>query len=67
MANLWMQKVKESMERKGTVGSFSRSAKQAGKSTSEYADDVMSSKKSTTKMKRKANLSKVFAKYRKGG
>jgi hypothetical protein len=64
MAN-WMQAVKNKMEKKETVGSFSSAAKRAGKSTSEYANEVSSDSKSSGKMKKKANLAKVFAKFRK--
>jgi hypothetical protein len=34
----WMQSARESMERQGTVGSFTRSAKAAGESVGEYAE-----------------------------
>lgn len=33
----WMQEASEKMEEKGTKGSFTRSAKRAGKSVGEYA------------------------------
>jgi len=37
MAEKWMQKASEEMERKGTKGAFSRAAKRAGKSVAQYA------------------------------
>jgi hypothetical protein len=33
----WMQKARDAMKRKGTVGKFARKAQAAGKSTQEYA------------------------------
>jgi hypothetical protein len=37
MAEKWMQKAAERMKKKGTVGSFTRMAKRAGKGVQEYA------------------------------
>lgn len=37
MAEKWMQAAREKMEEKGTVGSFTRAAKRAGKSVGELA------------------------------
>jgi hypothetical protein len=61
----WMQAVKNKMKEKGTVGSFSGAAKRAGKSTSEFASEVSSNPKSSTLMKKRANLAMTFAKFRK--
>lgn len=44
MAEKWMQKASEEMERKGTKDSFTRSAKRAGKSVAEYAEEKKSAK-----------------------
>jgi len=62
----WMQAVRNKMEAKGTVGSFSKKAKQHNETTSEYANEVSRpGSKATTKTKKQANLAKVFAKARK--
>jgi hypothetical protein len=39
MAEKWMQKASEEMEKKGTKGSFTRSAKRAGESVGKYAEE----------------------------
>ena len=68
MASKWMQGVKNSMEAKGTTGSFSKSAKKAGMGTQEYATKVTSpGSKSSGKMKKRAALAKTFAKFRNKG
>ncbi len=35
----WMQEAAEKMKKKGTVGSFTKSAKKAGKGVHEYAEE----------------------------
>jgi hypothetical protein len=39
MGEKWMQKASERMKEKGTVGSFTRAAKKAGKSVGEFAQE----------------------------
>jgi hypothetical protein len=39
VADKFIQKANESMERRGTKGSFTRAAKSAGKSVGEYASE----------------------------
>ena len=38
----WIEGVNEEMERKGTVGAFTKQAKRAGMSTVRFAKDVLS-------------------------
>ncbi len=70
MAKKWLQKARASMERKGTVGAFTKSAKKAGKSVGAHARSVLKkgSKASTTQKKRAQfalNMQKI-ARRRKG-
>ena len=61
----WIQAARNRMEKKGTVGSFSRAAKKAGKSTSAYAADVLKEgSKASPAMKKKAAFAKAMAKIR---
>lgn len=53
MAEKWIQKAREGMEAKGTVGSFSRAAKKAGMSTMAFA---RKEKNAGGKMGKKANF-----------
>lgn len=41
----WMTKAVKRMQKKGTVGDFSEAAKRAGKSTLEYANDILAQAK----------------------
>ena len=49
----WIQKAKDKMEKKGTVGKFSAKAKKAGESTEEYAKEK---KKAGGKLGKEANF-----------
>lgn len=61
----WMQKAAARMKRKGTVGSFSRSAKKAGMSTSAYASKVLKpGSKASGLTKKRANFARNAAKAR---
>jgi hypothetical protein len=60
----WMSDESKREEKAGTKGSFSRAAKKAGMSTSAYAKKEASDPHASTKMKRKANMAKMFAKGR---
>jgi hypothetical protein len=57
MAEKWMQKVAEGIKKRGTEGSFTRSAKAAGKSVAEYAREK---KSSPGKLGRRARLALAF-------
>lgn len=60
----WIQKATKSMKRRGTVGSFSKAAKDRGMSTKEFANKVMSNKESySPAMVKKANFAKNVARY----
>jgi hypothetical protein len=59
MAEKWMQKAKDKMEAKGTVGSFTRLAKKAGKSVQEFAREK---KGAGGKLGKKANFALAAAK-----
>ena len=67
MAKKWIQKAVTKMKEKGTVGSFSKAAKKAGKSTSAYATKVLNNPKASPAMKKKANFAKNVGKSRKRG
>lgn len=59
----WMQKAAERMEQKGTVGEFTRKAKRAGMTVSQYASKVLApGSKASTKTKRQAVFAKNAAK-----
>lgn len=60
----WIQKATKSMKRRGTVGSFSKAAKDREMSTKEFANKVMSNKESySPAMVKKANFAKNVARY----
>ena len=66
MAKNWIKKATEKMKEKGTVGSFSKAAKKAGKSTSAYATQVLKKgSKASPEMKKKANFAKNVGKSKK--
>lgn len=59
MAEHWIQKAVHKMEQKGTVGSFTKAAKKAGKSTSAMESSVLKSgSHASAKMKKKAQFAK---------
>ena len=63
MAKKWIQKAKKRMEKKGTVGSFSKAAKRAGMSTSAFATKVLKKgSKYSAALKKKANFAKNVGK-----
>jgi len=59
----WIGKVVASMKKKGTIGKFSKEAEKEGESTLEHAEEIKSSPKASTKLKREAkfviNMSKL--------
>lgn len=61
-AEKWIQKATKRMKEKGTEGSFSRAAAQAGMSTSAYARKVLSDPNASPAMKKKANFARNVAK-----
>jgi len=65
----WIQPIKIKMEKKGTVGKFSREAKREGESTLEHAKEIKGSPNASTKEKREAqfaiNMSKIRHKKKK--
>lgn len=65
MAKQWIKAATDKMKQKGTVGSFSKAAKKAGKSTAAMATKVLNNPKASTAMKKKANFAKNVAKARK--
>lgn len=64
MSKGWMSDEDAREKKAGTKGSFSREAHKRGYSTSEFARKEASDPKASTKMKRKANMAKMFAKGR---
>lgn len=68
MANKWIQKATQKMKAKGTTGAFSEQAKNAGMTTKEFANKVLSNKSdySSTTEKR-AQFVKNIAGLKVGG
>jgi hypothetical protein len=62
---LWIQDAKEKMEKKGTVGKFSKAAKKEGESTLEHAEEVKNKKGSSLKEKREAQFAINMHKFSK--
>ena len=61
----WIQAARKSMEKKGTVGSFSKAADKAGMSTAAYANKVLKKgSKASATMKRKAAFAKTMQNIR---
>ena len=63
----WIGKAAASMKRRGTKGTFSKSAKQAGMSTGAYANKVLSNPKASPLQKKRANFARNAIKASKGG
>jgi hypothetical protein len=59
----WMQKVTAGIKKRGTEGSFTRSAKAAGKSVAEYAKEKAGA---GGKLGKRARLALAFRKARRG-
>jgi len=68
MANKWIQKATKKMKKKGTVGAFSQQAKNAGMTTKQFANKVLSNKSdySSTTVNR-AQFAKNVAGLKVGG
>lgn len=65
-AKRWMQKARKRMEKKGTVGAFSKAAEEAGMEVQAFAKKVLKGgKKYSTTMKRRAAFAKAAAKIAK--
>jgi len=59
----WMQRARDRMEKKGTVGSFGKQAKKAGMGTQAYAKKVLAKgSKASTKTKKRAVFARNAAK-----
>ncbi len=59
----WIGKATDKMKKKGTVGSFSKAAKEHGETTKEYADQVLAKgSDASKKMKQKANFARNVSK-----
>ena len=66
MAKNWIADATASMERRGTKGAFSNSAKKAGMSTGAYANKVLSDSKASPLQKKRANFAKNAMKASRG-
>lgn len=69
MAGKFLQQARKSMEEKGTVGAFTKSAKKAKEGVQEHAHSVMSDPNASTTQKRRAQFAinmKKIAERRKG-
>jgi hypothetical protein len=64
MADKWIGPAVQRMKEKGTIGSFSRAARKAGKSTGSFARSVMANPKASSAMRKKANFAINVAKSR---
>ena len=66
MADNWIQSVDKEMKRKGTVGAFTKQAKEAGMSVHDFATKVMKNPEDFSKRTReRANLALTFEKIAK--
>jgi hypothetical protein len=54
----WIGPAVERMKRKGTVGTFSASAKRAGMSTKAYANKVLANKSASPLQRKRANFAR---------
>ena len=54
----FLQKARASMEKKGTVGAFTKSSEQAGQSVQEHASSVLGDPGASTKQKKRAQFAK---------
>ena len=54
----WIGPAVKRMEKKGTVGKFSASAKRAGMSTSAYANKVLANKNASPTQRKRANFAR---------
>lgn len=60
----WIQKARAKMKAKGTIGSFSRAAKKAGKNTAAFAASVLKKgSKASPAMRKKANFARNVRKH----
>lgn len=69
MAEKFLQKARESMEKKGTVGAFTASSKKAGQSVQGHASSVLADPSASAKQKKRAQFAKnmqAIANRRKG-
>lgn len=66
MAEKFLQKARESMEKRGTVGLFTRKAKAAGKSVQEFAREKSGAKGKLGKEARFARTMGSLARSRRG-
>ena len=66
MAN-WIGKAVDKMEKKGTKGAFSASARRAGMSTQAYANKVLNNPNASGLQKKRANFAKNAMKASRGG
>lgn len=58
----WIGKARKSMERRGTVGSFTRAAKRAGMGVQQFARHVLVNKgKYSPAMRKKAGFAKAMS------
>lgn len=62
MAKLWLQKARERMQKKGTVGSFSGSNKK-GESTQQHASRILNSSNASGLQKKRANFARLTARF----
>jgi hypothetical protein len=61
----WIGKVLSKMEKIGSVGKFSKEAANEGESTLEHAEEIKSSPKASTKLKKEAQFAINMSKLKK--
>jgi len=63
----WIGKARAAMEKKGTVGAFTRSAHAAGEGVQEHAASVLSNPRASPTQKRRAQFAKNMRSISRGG
>ncbi|MBU6231669.1 hypothetical protein KGP36_03290 [Patescibacteria group bacterium] len=59
----WLQAARERMERKGTVGKFTRRAKKSGRSVGSEAQHVLHSSSASGTEKKEANFARMAKRH----
>ena len=59
MGSKWLQAARDKMEKKGTVGKFTRDSKRAGQSTGAHASSVLHSNSASGTEKKEANFARM--------
>lgn len=63
MGAKWLQAARSRMEKKGTVGKFTRDSKRAGQSVGGHASSVLHSKSASGTEKKEANFARMAKRH----